>query len=77
MEFTPHFVFNYGHNNGQKEKWKKFLYSASVVLGQDFLFSYGDNKIKTLRKVKKKEMKALWWYCHGIWEGGYFGNETL
>ena len=70
----PHFAFNYAAVNGSDEKWVLFSQKVSEILGQSFIYKAEENLLYTKKPIGKKAGLNLWWYCQGLWEGGYFGN---
>lgn len=72
----PHFLFNYAYaaTNGNDEKWNYFTQKVSEILGQSFIYKTEENLLYTKKPIGKKVGLNLWWYCQGLWEGGYFGN---
>jgi hypothetical protein len=71
---TPHFIFNYGATHGTTRSWVFFIQRVKEITGQDVVYDMENNVLLTKKKIKKAEGNSLWWYCQGLWEGGFFGN---
>lgn len=72
----PHFIFNHAAHNNSDEKWVFFSQRVSEILGQGFVYKEEENLLYTKKPIGKKAGLNLWWYCQGLWEGGFFGNKV-
>lgn len=74
---TPHPIFSYGAIHGTDQQWVYFTQKVSEILGQSFIYKGEENLIYTKKPIRKRAGLTLWFYCQGLWDGGYFRGDTF